>query len=83
MYNYGWCLRHGYGVRENDVEAVKWLKNAADLGNPNAAFSYGLCCEEGAGTGVRNKRDAVTYYRKAAVAGHTAAAKKYYQLLKK
>ena len=79
-YSYGWCLRHGSGVRENDVEAVKWLKIAADKGNVNAAYSYGLCCEEGAGTGIKNKREARSYYRKAAAAGHAEAAKRYISL---
>lgn len=76
-YSYGWCLRHGVGVRESDAEAIKWLKLAADRGNSNAAYSYGLCCEEGAGTGVKNKREALYYYRMAAAAGHSDAAQRY------
>ena len=40
-YSYGWCLRHGVGIRENAKEAVKWLKLSADKGNANAAYSYG------------------------------------------
>ena len=76
-YSYGWCLRHGVGVNENDAEAVKWLKIAADRGNSNAAYSYGLCCEEGAGTGIRNKREALYYYRAAAMSGHLEAAQRY------
>ena len=76
-YSYGWCLRHGVGVRENDAEAVKWLKISADKGNNNACYSYGLCCEEGAGTGIKNKREALSYYRKAAYAGHAEAMQRY------
>lgn len=79
-YSYGWCLRHGKGVSENDSESLKWLKLAADKGNVNAAYSYGLCCEEGAGTGIKNLREARSYYRKAAVAGHTEAGKRYMAL---
>jgi TPR repeat protein len=79
-YSYGWCLRHGVGVNENDAGAVKWLKLAADRGNANAAYSYGLCCEEGAGMGVKNKREAMYYYRVAAASGHTDAAKRYVAL---
>lgn len=79
-YNYGWCLRHGTGVKENDIEAVRWLKSSADRGNANAAYSYGLCCEEGAGTGIKNRRDALEYYRKAAASGHTDAANRYIML---
>ena len=79
-YSYGWCLRHGVGVRENDAEAAKWLKMAADKGNGNAAYSYGLCCEEGSATGVKNKREALYYYRLAAGTGHVEAAKRYLAL---
>ncbi len=79
-YSYGWCLRHGVGITENDSESLKWLKLGADKGNVHAAYSYGLCCEEGAGTGIKNLREARSYYRKAAVAGHTEAGKRYMAL---
>ena len=79
-YSYGWCLRHGQGVRENNVEAVKWLKLAADKGNVNAAFSYGLCCEEGSGVDIKNRREALSYYRKAAASGHAEAMQRYIKL---
>ncbi len=82
-YSLGWCLRHGVGVAVNDVEAAKWLKKAADLGNPHAAYSYGLCCEEGSGMELPNMREAATYYRKAAAAGHTEARKRHLRILGK
>ena len=53
---------------------------AADKGNGNAAYSYGLCCEEGSATGVKNKREALYYYRLAAGSGHIEAAKRYLAL---
>ena len=81
-YSYGWCLRHGVGVHENDVESAKWLKIAADKGNSAAAYSYGLSCEEGSATGVKNKREAIYYYRMAAGAGHMEAAKRFVVLTK-
>lgn len=81
-YSYGWCLRHGVGITEDDTEAAKWLKLSADKGNFNAAYSYALCCEEGSSSGVKNKREARTYYRKAASAGHIDAAKRYVALSK-
>ena len=77
MYSYGWCLRHGKGTVENNVEAARWLKMAADKGNANAAYSYGLCCEEGCVTGTKNLREALIYYKKAANAGHVDAGKRY------
>ncbi len=79
-YSYGWCLRHGVGVRENDTEASKWLKMAADRGNINAAYSYGLCCEEGSSTGIKNKREAMYYYRMASSAGHSEATQRFIML---
>lgn len=79
-YSYGWCLRHGVGIAENDSESLKWLKLAADKGHVHAAYSYGLCCEEGAGTGIKNLREARSYYRKAASLGHREAAKRYMAL---
>lgn len=82
MYCYGWCLRHGKGVKEDNKVAALWLKRAADAGNANAMYSYGLCCEEGSATGIKNKREALTYYRKAAVAGHEDAAKRYNRMIK-
>lgn len=81
-YSYGWCLRHGAGVTENDAEAAKWLKLSADKGNYHAAYSYALCCEDGSGSGIKNIREARSYYRKAASAGHAEAAKRYIALSK-
>ena len=79
-YSYGWCLRHGVGVHENDAEAVKWLKMAADKGHADAAYSYGLACEEGTSTGVKNKREALYYYRLAAGRGVREAAEHFAKL---
>ncbi len=82
-YSLGWCLRHGVGVAVDDVEAAKWLKKSADLGNPHAAYSYGLCCEEGSGMEIPNLREAATYYRKAAAAGHADARKRHLKIMAK
>lgn len=83
MYSYGWCLRHGKGTVENNVEAARWLKMSADRGNANAAYSYGLCCEEGCVTGTKNRREALIYYKKAANAGHIDAGKRYLAIFEK
>ena len=82
-YSLGWCLRHGVGAAVDDVEAARWLKKAADLGNPHAAYSYGLCCEEGSGMEIPNLREAATYYRKAALAGHADAKKRHLKIIGK
>ena len=82
MYSYGWCLRHGKGIKEDNKEAAIWLKRAADRGNANAMYSYGLACEEGSATGIKNRREAIAYYRKAAILGHEDAAKRYSSIIK-
>ena len=82
-YSLGWCKRHGVGTKVDDIEAAKWLKKAADMGNVHAMYSYGLCCEEGSGMDHPNLRDAASYYRKAAAAGHIEAAKRYMALSEK
>ena len=79
-YSLGWCLRHGVGTKVDDVEAAKWLKKSADSGNPYAAYSYGLCCEEGSGMEHPNLREAATYYRIAAAAGHADAKKRHLKI---
>ena len=81
-YNYGWCLRHGVGVYENDSEAAVWLKIAADKGHIPAAYSYALSCEEGSATGVKNKREAIYYYRIAAQTGYKDSKKRFDSLIK-
>lgn len=82
-YSLGWCLRHGVGGKVDDAEAARWLKLAADNGNPHAAYSYGLCCEEGSGMDHPNIREAATYYRKAAAAGHIEAKKRHLKMMDK
>lgn len=82
-YSLGWCLRHGVGCKVDDFEAAKWLKLAADNGNAHAAYSYGLCCEEGSGMDHPNIREAATYYRKAAAAGHPEAKRRHIKMMSK
>lgn len=79
-YSLGWCLRHGVGSKVDDIEAAKWLKKAADMGNMHAMYSYGLCCEEGSGMEHPNLREAASYYRKAAAAGHADAKKRHLKI---
>ncbi len=82
-YTLGWCLRYGKGTNKDVKEAVKLLKESADNGNINAAYSYALCCEEGAAEGYKDIHNAIIYYRKAHLAGHKEATKSYHRLIEK
>ena len=41
--NLGYMYDNGYGVPENDAEAIKWYRKAADQGHANAQYNLGLC----------------------------------------
>ena len=67
MYDYGW------GVPEEDREAVRWYRLAADQGNARAQDLLGFMYRFG-GEGVpRDDREAVRWYRLAADQGHAGA----------
>ena len=39
----------GYGVAENDAEAAKWYRKAADQGHADAQYNLGLMYAQGEG----------------------------------
>ncbi len=43
QYNLALMYDNGEGVPENDAEAVKWYRKAADQGNAEAQSNLGLC----------------------------------------
>jgi TPR repeat protein len=45
----GMMYARGEGVPENDVEAVKWWRKAADLGNAEAQYNLGFMYKNGNG----------------------------------
>jgi uncharacterized protein len=59
---------NGEGVPENDAEAVKWYRKAADQGLVEAQFNLGNMYESGEGV-PENDAEAVKWYRKAADQG--------------
>ena len=72
QYNLGVRYDNGFGVPENDAEAVKWHRRAADQGHAEAQFNLGFMY--GTGSGVpENDAEAVKWYRKAAAQGHAEA----------
>ena len=64
----GWMYANGYGVPENDREAVKWYRLAAEQGNANAQNNLGTMYDRGEGV-PENDREAVKWYRLAAEQG--------------
>ena len=70
--NLGYMYDHGDGVPENDVEAVKWYRLAADQGDADAQSNLGVMY--GIGEGVpKDDVEAVKWFRLAADQGHATA----------
>ena len=63
---------YGYGVIQDDKEAVKWCRKAADLGNTDAMGSLGGMYFTGIGA-IQDVKEAVKWWRKAADLGNTDA----------
>ena len=72
QYNLGLMYANGYGVVEDDAEAVRWLRLAADQGHAYAQYNLGLKYANGEGV-VEDDAEAVRWYRLAADQGHAGA----------
>ena len=70
--NLGIMYDIGNGVPENDAEAVKWYRKAADQGNAKAQYNLGVMYAIGDGV-PENDAEAVKWYRKAADQGNAKA----------
>ncbi len=66
---YEWGIK---GVVENGVEAVKWYRRAAELGNAEAQWRLGTRFEFGQGV-YKNYAEAMKWYQLSANQGNTAA----------
>ena len=62
----------GKGVPQDDQEAVKWFRLAAEDGNAPAQYSLGLAYEKGQGV-PQDYQEAIKWYRLAATQGDSAA----------
>ena len=54
QFNLGLMYNKGQGVKQDDVEAVKWYRKAAEQGEAKAQFALGLMYE--GGRGVKQER---------------------------
>ena len=67
-----WGYREGYGTAVDHVEAVKWVRKAAEQGFARAQYDLGLMYEFGRGV-ERSYEKAVEWYQKAAEQGAASA----------
>jgi hypothetical protein len=72
QYNLGLMYANGEGVSEDDAEAVKWYRLAADQGLSPAQSNLGLMYSAGMGVPVNNA-EAVKWYHLAADQGNAIA----------
>ena len=70
----GYMYLVGKGIPENDAEAVKWFRKAAEQGNAIAQGNLGYMYDLGKGI-PENDAEAVKWYRKAAEQGNANAQK--------
>ena len=70
--NLGLCYDKGYGVSQNQKQAVLWYKKAAEQGNAPAQFNLGNCYFKGEGI-TQNYKQAVFWWKKAAEQGDADA----------
>jgi TPR repeat protein len=72
QYNLAGMYAKGWGVPQDDKEAVKWLRLAADQGGSDAQFGLGMSYAYGNGV-PRDDKEAVKWLRKAADQGYALA----------
>ena len=68
QYNLGLMYANGEGVPEDDVEAVRWYRLAADQGVADAQFNLGISYDNGEGV-PEDDAEAARWYRLAADQG--------------
>ena len=62
QYNLGVMYAHGHGVPEDDGEAVRWYRLAAEQGYAIAQFNLGVMYSRGEGV-TEDDAEAVRWYR--------------------
>ena len=72
QFNLGYMYDTGEGVQEDDVEAARWYRLAADQGDVNAQHNLGLMYDTGEGV-QEDDVEAARWYRLAADQGYVNA----------
>ena len=65
QFSLGVMYNNGQGVKQDDVEAVKWYRKAAKQGDASAQFNLGDMYADGRGV-KQDDVEAVKWFRKAA-----------------
>jgi hypothetical protein len=68
QFNLGVHYADGTAVAQDDAEAVRWYRLAANQGLARSQFHLGLCCMDGTGV-AQDDTEAVRWYRLAAEQG--------------
>ena len=74
QYNLGFAYDEGYGVPQNDAEAVKWYRKAAERGFAQAQYNLGVMYYFGSGVPV-NSVKAYMWWSLAMAQGNESATK--------
>ena len=61
----GLCYNTGYGVKQDNMEAVKWYLKAAEQNDATAQYNLGICYHDGEGV-AKDYVEAVQWFRKGA-----------------
>jgi hypothetical protein len=72
QFNLGFMYDHGLGFPQDDVEAMKWYRLAAEQGNTDAQFNLGFLYGEGRGV-AQDDANAYAWYNLAAAQGDELA----------
>ena len=72
QYRLGMKYNFGRGVTENDSEAVKWYRKAAEQGHVGAQYALGWAYFKGEGV-PQNYGEAFNWYHKAAEQGDSSS----------
>jgi TPR repeat protein len=72
QYNLGTMYHEGDGVKQDDKEAVKWYRKAAEQGYASAQHNLGCMYSNGRGV-KQDEKEAVAWYRLTAKQGHAGA----------
>ena len=81
IYSLGWCTLYGVGTAPDPYGAVRLLNRVAK-NHSGAAYTLGVCHEEGKGVVIPDISEALKYYRKAETMGHPKAAEQVLKLEK-
>ena len=82
IYSLGWCMLYGVGTTPDPYGAVRMLSRVAKS-HGGAAYTLGICHEEGKGVMIPDVKEALKHYRKAEALGHPKAAERVQELEKR